>query len=82
VIEQLGDKGEPVLPEGIAAKFGNIIGASVRDQLASWITTNNWKNVLKSTNDVLWAKVKEKFAFLEGTDNAARTFVEPLWKSS
>jgi hypothetical protein len=41
VIEQLGDKGEPVLPEGIAAKFGNIIGASVRDQLASWITTNN-----------------------------------------
>jgi hypothetical protein len=41
VIEQLGDKGEPVEPRGIAARFQNIIGAIVRDQLGSWITTSN-----------------------------------------
>jgi hypothetical protein len=28
--------------------------------------------------DVLWAKVKEKFVYLEGTENAGRNFVEVL----
>jgi hypothetical protein len=53
VIEQLGDKGEPVEPKGIAARFRNIVGAIVRDQLASWITTTDWKTVLKAMKDVL-----------------------------
>ena len=78
MIEQLGDKGEPVRPEGISARFRNIVGAIVRDQLPSWITTSNWKNVPKATKDVLWAKVKEKFVFPEGTENAGRTFAEGL----
>jgi hypothetical protein len=89
VIEQLVDKGKPVQPEGIAARFRNIVGAIVRDQLASWITSSNWKNVSKATKDVLWVKVKEKFAYPEGTENAARTFAEGLcgralrnWRSS
>jgi hypothetical protein len=74
----LGDKGEPVEPKGIAARFRNIVGTFVRDQLGSWITTTNWKNVTKATKDVLWAKVKEKFAYREGTENASRTFAEGL----
>jgi hypothetical protein len=78
VIEWLGDKGEPVEPKGIAARFRNIGGAIVRDQLATWITTTNWKTVPKATKDVLWAKVKEKFVYLEGTENAGRTFAEGL----
>jgi hypothetical protein len=78
VIEKLGDKGEPVQPEGIAARFWNIVGSVVRDQLASWITTSNWKNVPKATKDALWAKVKEKFAFPEGMENIASTFAEGL----
>jgi hypothetical protein len=41
VIERLGDKGEPVEPKGTASRFRNIVGAIVRDQLASWITTSN-----------------------------------------
>jgi hypothetical protein len=53
VIERLGDKGEPVKPKGIAARFGNIVGAIVRDQLGSWITTSNWKTAPKATKDVL-----------------------------
>jgi hypothetical protein len=71
VIEQLGDKGEPVRPEGIVAMSRNIVGAIVRDQLASWITTSNWKNVCKATKDVSWAKVKEKFAYPEGTEKCS-----------
>jgi hypothetical protein len=78
VIERLGDKGEPVKPKGIAARFRNIMGAIVRDQLASWITTTNWKTVPKATEDVLWAKVKEKFVYPEGIENADRTFAEGL----
>jgi hypothetical protein len=67
VIERLGDKGEPVEPKLIAARFRNIVGAIVRNQLASWIRTTNWKIVPKATKDVLWAKVKEKFVYPEGT---------------
>jgi hypothetical protein len=78
VIEHLGDKGKPVQLVGITARFRNIVGAIVRDQLASWITSSNWKNVSKATKDVLWAKVKEKFAYPEGTGNAAKTFAEGL----
>jgi hypothetical protein len=82
VIERLGDKGEPVKPKGIAARFRNIVGAIVRDQLASWITTTNWKTVPKATKDVLWAKVKETFVFPEGTEMQVklllRAFVEEL----
>ena len=66
MIEQLGDKGEPILPQGIAARFWNIAGAIVKDQLANWITTSNWKKVPNATNDVLWAKLKEKFVFRKG----------------
>jgi hypothetical protein len=33
MIEELGDKGGPIEPKGIAVKFRNIIGAIVRDQL-------------------------------------------------
>jgi hypothetical protein len=72
----LGDKGEPVEPKGIAARFRNIVDVIVRDQLASWITTTKWKTVPKAMKDVLWAKVKEKFVYPEGTENAGRTFVE------
>jgi hypothetical protein len=79
VIERLGDKGEPVESKGIDARFRNIVGAIVRDQLASWITTTNWKTVPKATKDVLWAKVKEKFVYPEGTENAGRTFAEGLF---
>jgi hypothetical protein len=79
VIEQLGDKGEPVEPKGIAARFQNIIGAIVRDQLGSWITTSNWKAVPKAKKDVLWAKLKEKFAYPEGTENTGSTFAEGLY---
>jgi hypothetical protein len=89
VIEQLGDKGEPVEPRGIVARFWNIVGAIVRDQLGSWITTSNWKTVTKAMKDVLWAKVKEKFVYPEGTENAGRTFAEGFcgralrnWKST
>jgi hypothetical protein len=78
VIEWLGDKGEPVEPKGIAARFRNIVGAIVRDQLGSWITTSNWKTFPKATKDVLWVKVKEKFVYPEGTENASRTFAEGL----
>jgi hypothetical protein len=78
VIEWLGDKGELVKPKGIAARFQNIISAIVRDQLGSWITTSNWKTVPKATKDVLWAKMKENFVYLEGTKNAGRTFAEGL----
>jgi hypothetical protein len=67
VIEQLGDKGEPIEPKGIATRFRNIIGAIIIDQLGSWITTTNWKNVPKAKKVVLWVKVKEKFAYSEGT---------------
>jgi hypothetical protein len=34
--------------------------------------------VPKATKDVLWAKVKEKFVYPEGTENASRTFAEGL----
>jgi hypothetical protein len=78
VIERLGDKGEAVEPKGIAARFRNIVGAIVKDQLGSWITTSNWKTVPKATKDVLWAKVKEKFVYPEGKKNAGRTFAEGL----
>jgi hypothetical protein len=78
VIERLGDKGEPFEPKGIAARFRNIVGAIVRDQLGSWITTSNWKTVPKATKDVLWAKLKEKFVYPEGTENVGRTFAEGL----
>jgi hypothetical protein len=78
VIERLGDKGKLVEPKWIAARFRNIVGAIVRDQLASWITTSNWKTVPKATKDVLWAKVKEKFVYPEGTENAGRTFAKGL----
>jgi hypothetical protein len=74
VIGQLGDKGEPVEPKGIAARFRNIIGAIARDQLGSWITTSNWKTVPKATKDVLWAIVKEKFVYPEVTENAGKNF--------
>jgi hypothetical protein len=46
--------------------------------LGSWITTSNWKTFPKATKDVLWAKVKEKFVYPEGTENASRTFAEGL----
>jgi hypothetical protein len=78
VIQRLGDKGELVKPKGIAARFRNIVSAIVKDQLASWITTTNWKTIPKATKDVLWAKVKEKFVYSEGTENAGRTFAEGL----
>jgi hypothetical protein len=78
VIERLGDKGEPIEPKGIASRFRNIVGAIVRDQLASWIRTTNWKTVPKATKDVLLAKVKEKFVYPEGIENAGRTFAEGL----
>jgi hypothetical protein len=78
VIERISDKGEPIEPKGIVARFRNIVGAIVRDQLGSWITISNWKTVPKATKDVLWAKVKEKFVYLEGTENAGRTFAEGL----
>jgi hypothetical protein len=78
VIELLGDKGKPVERKGITARFRNLVGAIVRNHLAFWITTTNWKTVPKSTKDVLWAKAKEKFVYPEGTENAGRTFVEGL----
>nr|TKW13816.1 hypothetical protein SEVIR_5G125600v2 [Setaria viridis] len=74
----LGSKGEPILPEGIAARFWNICGAIVRDKLQTWITTSNWKNVPTTTKDVLWATLKEKFTFLEGQEDSTRKFAEGL----
>nr|TKV91602.1 hypothetical protein SEVIR_9G107400v2 [Setaria viridis] len=63
VIEELGGKGEPILPEGISDRFRNICGAVVRDKLKTWITTSNWMKVFTTTKDVLWAtlaKVQKK----------------------
>nr|TKV96130.1 LOW QUALITY PROTEIN: hypothetical protein SEVIR_9G409300v2 [Setaria viridis] len=74
----LGSKGEPILPEGIAARFRNICGAIVKDKLQTWITTSNWKNVPTTTKDVLWATLKEKFTFPEGQEDSARKFAKGL----
>uniref|UniRef100_K3ZEQ7 Ubiquitin-like protease family profile domain-containing protein n=1 Tax=Setaria italica TaxID=4555 RepID=K3ZEQ7_SETIT len=89
IIEELDTKGEPILPEGISARFRNICGAIVRDKLQTWIMTSNWKKVPTTTKDVLWATVKERFTFPEGQEKFARNFAEGLlgrcfrnWKST
>ncbi|RCV04828.1 hypothetical protein SETIT_1G032200v2 [Setaria italica] len=66
-IEFLGSKGEPILPEVIAARFRNICGAIVRDKMETWTQL-----------DVLWAILKEKFTFPEGQEESARKFAEGL----
>nr|TKW03508.1 LOW QUALITY PROTEIN: hypothetical protein SEVIR_7G046300v2 [Setaria viridis] len=77
----LGSKGEPILPEGIPARFRNMCGAIVKDKLPTWITTRNWKNVPTTMKDVLWATLKEKFTFPEGHEDSARKFAEDLlWR--
>uniref|UniRef100_K3YLM1 Uncharacterized protein n=1 Tax=Setaria italica TaxID=4555 RepID=K3YLM1_SETIT len=78
VIELLGTKGEPILPEGIAARFRNICGAIIKNKLQTWITTSNWKDVPTTTKDVLWATLKEKFTFCESQEKFARNFAEGL----
>uniref|UniRef100_K3YZC1 Uncharacterized protein n=1 Tax=Setaria italica TaxID=4555 RepID=K3YZC1_SETIT len=78
IIEMLGSKGKPILPEGIAARFRNICDAIVRDKLQTWTTASNGKNVPTTTKDVLWATLKEKFTFLEGQEDSARKFAEDL----
>uniref|UniRef100_K3ZNE8 Uncharacterized protein n=1 Tax=Setaria italica TaxID=4555 RepID=K3ZNE8_SETIT len=78
VIEMLGSNGEPILLEGMAARFRNICGAIVRDKLQTWIMTSNWKNVSTTTKDVLWATLKEKFTFPEGQEDSSRKFAEGL----
>uniref|UniRef100_A0A0Q3NTP5 Uncharacterized protein n=2 Tax=Setaria TaxID=4554 RepID=A0A0Q3NTP5_SETIT len=75
----LGSKGEPIVLEGIAARFRNICGAIIRDKLQTWITTSNWKNVPTTTKNVLLATLKEKFTFLEGQEEFARKFAEGLF---
>nr|TKW21838.1 hypothetical protein SEVIR_4G147400v2 [Setaria viridis] len=87
IIEELGAKGEPILPEGISARLRNICGAIVRDKLQSWITTSNWKNVPTTTKDVLWVTLKERFTFPKGQEKFARNFAEGLlgrcfWRST
>nr|TKW24886.1 LOW QUALITY PROTEIN: hypothetical protein SEVIR_3G079300v2 [Setaria viridis] len=74
----LGSKGEPILAEGIAARFQNICGAIIRDKLQTWIMTSNRKNVPTTTKDVLWVILKEKFTFLEGQEDSARKFAKGL----
>jgi hypothetical protein len=71
VIEQLGDKGEPVEHKGIVARFRNIVSAIFRDQLGSWITTSNWKTVPKATKDVLLGQSERK-VFLSKRDRKCR----------
>uniref|UniRef100_K3YYU5 Ubiquitin-like protease family profile domain-containing protein n=1 Tax=Setaria italica TaxID=4555 RepID=K3YYU5_SETIT len=78
VIEELGAKGEPILPEGISTTFRNICGAIVRDKLQNWITTSNWKKVPTTTKDVLWATVKGRFTFPEGQEKFTRNIAEGL----
>uniref|UniRef100_K3Z0W9 Ubiquitin-like protease family profile domain-containing protein n=1 Tax=Setaria italica TaxID=4555 RepID=K3Z0W9_SETIT len=68
---ELGAKGEPILPEGISARFWNICGAIVRDKLQTWITTSNRKNVPTTT-------LKERLTFPEGQEKFARNFAEGL----
>nr|TKW39576.1 hypothetical protein SEVIR_1G187900v2 [Setaria viridis] len=64
VIEELGAKGEPILPEGISAMFQNICG--------------DIKKVPSTTKDVLWVTLKERFTFPEGQEKFARNFAEGL----
>uniref|UniRef100_K3YZ31 Ubiquitin-like protease family profile domain-containing protein n=1 Tax=Setaria italica TaxID=4555 RepID=K3YZ31_SETIT len=78
IIEELGTKGEPILPEGISARFRNICGAIVRNKLQNMITTSNWKKVPQTKKDVLWATVKERFTFPEGQEKFARHFAKGL----
>ena len=66
VVEEVSPRGKPILPEGIWARFWNVCGAIARDQLQTWITTNDWKKVPDSIKESMWAALQACFRFLEG----------------
>ena len=66
VVEEVSSRGKPILPEGIWARFRNVCGAIARDQLQTWITTNDWKKVPDSIKESMWAALQACFRFLEG----------------
>ena len=66
VVEEVSPRGKPILPEGIWARFQNVCGAIARDQLQTWITTNDWKKVPDSIKESMWAALQACFRFPEG----------------
>ena len=66
VVEEVSPRGKPILPEGIWARFWNVCGAIARDQLQTWITTNDWKKVPDSIKESMWAALQACFRFPEG----------------
>ena len=60
-VTEVSPKGEPVQPIEVAAKYRNVIGFLVRDNLD--ITISNWKLVLKKTKKNLWKKLRTRFIF-------------------
>ncbi|RLM93752.1 hypothetical protein C2845_PM08G20190 [Panicum miliaceum] len=66
VVEEVSPRGKPILPLGISARFRNVCGAVARDQLQTWITTNDWKKVPDSTKESMWAALQACFRFPEG----------------
>ena len=76
VVEEVSPRGKPILPEGIWARFRNVCGAIARDQLQTWITTNDWKKVPDSIKESMWAALQACFRFPEGKPKEdARKFV-------
>jgi len=65
-VEEVSPRGKPILPEGIWARFRNVCGAIARDQLQTWITTNDWKKVPDSIKESMWAALQACFRFPEG----------------
>jgi len=65
-VEEVSPRGKPILPEGIWARFRNVCGAIARDQLQTWITTNDWKKVPNSIKESMWAALQACFRFPEG----------------
>ena len=75
-MEEVSPRGKPILPEGIWARFRNVCGAIARDQLQTWITTNDWKKVPDLIKESLWAALQACFRFPEGKPKEdARKFV-------
>ena len=66
VVEEVSPRGKPILPEGVWARFQNVCGAIARDQLQTWITTNDWKKVTDSIKESMWAALQACFRFPEG----------------
>ena len=65
VVEEVSPRGKPLLSEGIWARFRNVCGAIARDQLQTWITTNDWKKVPDSIKESMWAALQACFRFPE-----------------